>query len=88
MTVEERRQLLAASIALNPEDPRSKRYAMRVTQERGIEFFEAKWTQEVDGDQEFHGHPTSNVPGSVLRQFRDQGRLSMAHYRRFIKELG
>ena len=88
MTVEERRQLLAESIPLDPGDLRSRRYAMRWTEERSLEFFEAKWTREVDGDHEFHGHPTRRIPGSVLRQMRDQGRVSSSEYRRLIKELG
>jgi hypothetical protein len=61
---------------------------MRMTLERGLEFFEAKWTQDVDGDPEFHDHPTNKVPCSVLRQFRDMGRISGADYRRLIKEFG
>lgn len=88
MTIEERRELLQDSISLDPEDPRARRYAMRWTDDLRLELYEAKWTREVEGEQEFHGHPTRRIPASVLRRFRDQGRLTEAEYKRLIKELG
>jgi len=56
--------------------------------ETGLEFFEAKFTRHVDGDLEFHGHPTRRVPAKVLRVFRDRGLISLAEYRRLVQELG
>ena len=87
MSVDERARLLAASIAENPRDPRSVRYTFR----RGagaVEFFAARWTREVDGEQEFHGYPTSHVPGSVLKKLRDRGDITEPEYNRLRKDLG
>lgn len=87
MTIDERRTLLAASVAENEADPHSRRFAMRRTAS-AIEFFEAKWTRDVDADAEFHGYPTLVVPGTVLRKLRDAGSISQAEYERVRKELG
>ena len=37
---------------------------------------------------EYHGYPTCQVPGSVLRRFRDQGRITNSEYRSRLKRLG
>lgn len=86
MTVRERLELLAASIPQDDRDPRSRRYAMRRTT-TGLELFEAKWTREVAGEQEFHGHPTRYIPGRLLRRFLERGDISRAEYERLRKEL-
>jgi len=87
MTPQERIELLDSSIPCDPEVPGSRRYAMRRT-DAGLQLFEAKFTQEVDGVLEFHGHPTNRVPAKVLRQFRDRNLISSAEYRRLVKSLG
>jgi hypothetical protein len=88
MTIQERTALLEASIAEDPDDPRSRRYALRRTP-GGLEFFEAKFTCVGEsGDDEFHGHPTDVVSGKVLREFRDRGLISAAEYNWLRKELG
>ena len=87
LRVEEREALLVAAVSSDPDDSRSRRYKVRREGGR-LELFEAKWHRDVDGDPEFHGHPTTRVPSRVLRALRDSGRLSPAEYRRLVKELG
>lgn len=86
MTVAERNLLLAGSVAVDPDDIHSRRFAVRRT-ERGLEFFDVKWTQDVDGVPEFHGHPASRVDRRVLKVFRERGLITEAEYNRFRKEL-
>lgn len=88
LTVEERDALLEASIALNPQDPMSRRYAFRRSPLGEPDFFEAKLTEVRESKPVFHGYPTVRVPSRILRLFRDQGAISNAEYRRMIKELG
>ena len=64
MTVKERDELLSGSVALNPELPTSKRYALRATS-TGLEWFEGRFTEQVGDDLVFHGFPTEHVPSSV-----------------------
>jgi hypothetical protein len=52
--------------------------------EGGVEFYDIKWTGFLDDDDEFHGHPASYVPATILRRFRDGGRITAAEYRRFV----
>ena len=87
MTPAERSILLENSIPNDPDSPRSRRYAVRRT-DHGIEFFEAKFTRDVGGEPEFHGHPTTRVPANVLRRFLDDSRITQAEYRRLVKRLG
>ena len=87
MTPEERTELLRESVARDPSLPTSQRFAVRRTG-TGLEFFTARMTREVDGDIEFHGYPTTHVPGLVLRRFRDEGQITPAEYRRQVKRLG
>ena len=87
MTPRERATLLRDSIAIDPGSPTSQRFAVRQGAS-GLEFFTARMTRVVAGDVEFHGYPTAQVPGSVLRQFRDQGRITVAEYRSLVKRLG
>lgn len=86
MTPRERAALLQDSIAREPGSPTSQRFAVRRA-ESGLEFFTARMTRVVNGDVEFHGYPTSHVPGRVLRRFRDQGRITAAECRRAVKRL-
>jgi hypothetical protein len=87
MTIEERDALLAASIAVDPADTRSRRYALRRTV-AGIELFDVKHTGTVGGEEEFHGHPASWVPARILRRFRDSGDLSQAEYQVLARTMG
>lgn len=87
IVVEERERLLNESIPLDSERPDSTRYAFRVGTS-GFEWFAARFTRWVEGEAEFHGHPTDYVPARVLRRFRDLGRLSDRDYRQLVKKLG
>lgn len=87
VTVDERAELLATAVPKNRDDPHSRRYNVRRVAE-GLEIFEAKWHADVEGEPEFHGHPTTCVPGAVLRILRDQERISDAEYRRLVRDLG
>lgn len=87
MTLRERTRLLRDSIPEDPDSPTSRRFSVRRT-ESGLEFFTAQVTQAVNGEVEYHGYPTSHVPGKVLRRFRDQDKNSRSEYRRLVKRLG
>ncbi len=88
MTVHERRDLLLASLPLDPAEPRSRRFAMRRRSDGVVDVFDVKWTQDdPDGEPVFHGHPASTVPRDVLKQWRDLGALTPAEYRRLAREL-
>ena len=87
MTPRERATLLQKSVAKDPGSPTSQRFAVR-SGASGLEFFTARVTRVVNGDVEYHGYPTSHVPVGVLRQFRDQRRITRAEYRSLLKRLG
>ena len=87
MTLRERTELLRESVAEDPGSPTSRRFAVRKG-ESGPEFFTAQATQTVDGQVEYHGYPVHRVPGKILRQFRDQGKISQSDYRSLLKRLG
>ncbi len=87
MTVPERNELLETAVPRDPHDPRSRRFNVRRGPD-GLEVYDAKWTQAVDGDPEFHGHPATHVPAAVLRAFRDQGKITEAEYRHLVKRFG
>jgi hypothetical protein len=59
LTIDERSELLSSSLALDPADAHSRRFNVRRCV-RGLELYEAKWTRDVDGEPEFHGHPTTS----------------------------
>lgn len=86
MTVAERNSLLQASVAREADNAHSRRFAIRRTA-KGLEIYDIKWTRDVDGDQEFHGHPASRIPRSVLKEFRVRGLVTEAEYRRLSREL-
>ena len=87
MTPRERATLLQQSLAKDPGSPTSQRFAIR-RGTSGLEFFTARVTRVVNANVEFHGYPTGQVPASVLRRFRDQGRITNAEYRSLLKRLG
>ncbi len=87
MTVQERDELLSGSFPWDPGDETSKRYALRAGT-AGLEWFEGRFTERLGDDLVFHGFPTEHVPASVLKAFRDRGRISHAQYRTFVKRLG
>lgn len=87
MTVPERTELLEASIPIKPNDPRSRRFAVRRTESGRLEFFDIKYTRDVDDDIEFHGHPASRVDRGVLKIWRDRGTITDAEYNRLRKDL-
>lgn len=86
MTVAERNELLKASIAVDPSDQESRRFVARRVDGR-LELFDIKFTQVIDGEPEFHGHPAQRVPRPVLKAMRDQGVITDAEYRRLTKDL-
>jgi hypothetical protein len=86
MSVEEREQLMAASIPEDDAVPGSPRYALR-DGPGGREWFVGRCTRIVDGESEFHGYPCFHVPIKVLRRFRDLGHIAQAEYERLRKEL-
>lgn len=87
LTVSEREALLEAAVPKDDRDPHSRRYNLRRSP-HGLEFFEAKWHEDIDGEPVFHGHPTTRVPGRVLRVFRTRGEISAPEYARLVRELG
>jgi hypothetical protein len=80
MDVEEREALFEAALPLNPEDPRSVRYALRRTPEGHLEFFSAEFSCERGRTDIYSGHPVREVPPQVLMQWREMNRLSEAEY--------
>jgi hypothetical protein len=87
LTVRERRVLLETAVPLDPIDPRSRRFNAR-RGPQGLELYDAKWTRDVEGEPEFHGHPATYVPTAVLRALRDRGMITDAEYRRLIRDFG
>lgn len=88
MTSRQRTALLRDSIPEQADTPDSRRFAVR-RGESGLEFFVAQATRTTEsGEVEYHGYPTSRVPGRVLRRFRDRGDVGRAGYRRLVKRLG
>ena len=86
MTVSERNELFKNSTPRDPADPHSRRFAIRRTG-RGLECYDLKWTRDVGGEPEFHGHPASRVPPKVLRTWHSEGLITTAKYTRLLKEL-
>lgn len=86
MTVAERNVLFSASVPVDLVDPHARRFAIRRTL-HGIEIYDVKWTRDVEDDPEFHGHPATRVPPSVLKAWRDAGTITQAEYGRLRKEL-
>ncbi len=87
LTEAERNRLLKTSVPRDPADPHSRRFNVR-RGPRGLEVYEAKWTLDLDGESEFHGHPASWVPANVLRKFRDDGRITKAEYTKLVRDFG
>ena len=88
MTPRQRTALLRDSIPEQADSPASRRFAVRQG-ESGLEFFVAQATRTTEsGEVEYHGYPTSSIPGRVLRRFRDRGDITSAEYRRLVKRLG
>ncbi len=87
MTVPERDELLRASVPISPDDPRSRRFAVRRTATGLLELFDIKFTRDVDEDFEFHGHPASRIDRGVLKVLRDRGVVTAAEYNRLRKDL-
>ena len=88
MTLRERAALLRGSVPEHPDSPSSRRFAVRRGR-RELEFFAAQATRTAeDAEVEYHGYPTSRVPGKVLRRFRDRGDITAAKYRQLVKRLG
>jgi len=83
----ERNELLASSVPVDATNPRSRRFNVRRS-EHGLELYDGKWTQDVAEEPEFHGHPASYVPVSILRIFRDRGQITLAEYRRLVRNFG
>ncbi len=87
LTVEERNHLFEGSLPVDPNDARSRRFAIRRTAAGLLEIYDIKFGREVDGDPEFHGHPANRIDRKVLRTFLKRGTISEAEYRRLAREL-
>ena len=88
MTPRARAALLRGSVPEHPDSPSSPRFAVR-RGGQGLELFAAQATRTAeDGEVEYHGYPTRQVPGKALRRFRDRGDITVAEYRRLVKRLG
>lgn len=87
ITAVECRALLQESIPEDPNDPRSRRFAVRRSDD-GAELF-AGQAHSPTGRKpiEFHGYPVPTAPAMILRQLRDRGDLLQQEYRRFIRGL-
>jgi hypothetical protein len=86
MTIPERNALLAAAVPVVEGDLRSRRFALRRTTS-GLEIFDIKYTRDVEGEPEFHGHPATRVDRRALKVFRDIGAITEVEYNRLRKEL-
>ena len=84
MTVAERNELLATAVPERRDDPRSRRYNVR-RGARGLELYDFKWMRDVDGEPEFHGHPTTFLQGQILRELLAAGTITDAEYERLRK---
>lgn len=85
--MEERDELLRSAVPEDPSVPSSRRYNVRRTAQ-GLETYDAKCHQIIDGEPEFHAHPAGRIPGRILRRFRDEGRISQPEYKKLLKEFG
>src|SRR6266851_258551 len=84
ITVVERNELLQTAVALDPANPRSRRFNAR-RGGSGLELYEAKYHTDVEGEPEFHGHPTNRIPPRVARRLRDSGRITAPEFARLVK---
>jgi hypothetical protein len=87
ITAVECHALLQSSIPEDPNDPRSRRYAVRRL-DIGAELFAANAHSPAGQEPiEFHGYPVPTAPARVLRELLDRGDLLRPEYRRFIRGL-
>ena len=84
----ERNDLLEKSVPVDSTDPRSRRFALRRSPTAGLEIFDCKCHEIVDGVSYYHGHPASYVPTTVLRVWRDEGIIVPAEYKALRKNFG
>ena len=85
MTSADSKALLLNSIPENPDNPQSRRFAVR-RGSSGLEFFAARATRtDNSGEVEYHGYPVKGVPGKVLRQLKNDGHITSAEYNRYRK---
>lgn len=87
ITIEERDQLFARSVPIDPVDPHARRFALRRRDDGRLQVFDVKFGDERDGEPEFHGHPASRVDRQALKKWRADGEISDAEYKRLVKEL-
>lgn len=86
LTTRDSQKLLRTSHAIGDDPLETRRWAVRRT-DRGIEFYESKFTEnQPDGNVVVHGHPTARVPPAVLRKMKAAGEITEAEYNRFRKE--
>jgi hypothetical protein len=87
ITAVECHALLRGSIPEDPNDPRSRRFAVRRS-DGGAELFAGQAHSPAGQEPiEFHGYPVATAPAKVLRQLRNRGDLLLPEYRRFIRGL-
>ncbi|MCC7383741.1 MAG: hypothetical protein IT384_18005 [Deltaproteobacteria bacterium] len=87
MTVEERNHLLEASVPIDRDDPHSRRFTVRRVDGGALELYDLKWTRDVDGEPEFHGHPATRIDRSVLKALRERKDITDSEYKRLAKRL-
>jgi hypothetical protein len=93
MTRQERDALLEASVPVDPDDPESRRFAVRRVDGR-IELYEAQCGGVRDGEEEFHGYPWYHpeyrpnprpVPYSVLDRLCALGHITQEEFRKALR---
>lgn len=87
MTSSECEALLRGSVPEDPDDPRTRRYAVRRA-DTGIEIFAAQVHSPAgQHPTELHGYPVPTAPARVLRALRDRGEISQPEYHGLIRGL-
>lgn len=85
MTSADLKALLLNLIPENPDNPQSRRFAVR-HDSSDLEFFVAQVPRtDNSGEVENHGYPVNEVPGKVLPQLKNDGHITDAEYNRYRK---
>lgn len=88
LTRRELEELLDESVSADGRSENAHRFALRHTA-FGVEIYESRLTRvKPDGTIIVHGYPSLRDPPRVLRQWRDEGKITKPEYNRLRKELG
>jgi len=89
MTLEEREELVRASIPLSDDPYDPKRFAVQRKKGRLIWYRTLLTREHPDGRIEIHGHPFTpgrpRVPPAAARKMREVGAITEAEYRQAIR---